>query len=110
MRYIGDSLHSLKEALGMKQCCQVVLVSPVCLLIATQANAAEIREVEIMEGHAQPLTRYSPLDCCSETVYDNQGGNIYLTGPPRSNLLDDGSFPPGTAPITVWGGVKALYR
>ena len=85
----------------MKKCYQVALVGLVCSLLAAPVMAAEITEVEWIQATVRPLTGYSPLDCCSETIYDNQGGNIALSGQPRWNLLDDGSFPAGTAPISV---------
>jgi hypothetical protein len=92
--------NSLREVSDMDNCYRVIVVSLVCLLLAVPMMAAEIGNIEMLQGEPHPIRAASPLDCCAQTVYDNQGGNFYFTNP-EWNLLDDGSFPTGTAPISI---------
>lgn len=84
----------------MTKCYRVTAVGLMCVFLTAPIMAGEIAEVEMIRGEVRPLTDYAPLDCCSQTVYDNQGSNFALVGP-HWNLLDDGMFPAGTAPVTV---------
>ena len=81
---------------------RISAIGIICLIIAVPAIAAKIADMEFIEGTPRPFTDVSPLDCCSETVYENTAGPLFsLTGDPRWNLLDDGAFPAGTAPVAV---------
>jgi hypothetical protein len=80
-----------------------------CLALAIPALASEIDPVEMLQGSPVPLKQGSTL-ACGTTIYENIGTTyFYSTSAPGWNVLDDGSFPAGTAPVCV-GCVEFGWR
>jgi len=87
----------------MNRCYRVIFVSSVCLLLAVPMMAAEIARVEILEESLRPLGGSAPFACCETSVYENITGSLFaLAATPRWNMMDDGAFPAGTAPVDVY--------
>jgi hypothetical protein len=86
------------------------LASLMCLALAAAATAVEIDPSEVLDGTPTLIKGGSTL-ACGNTIYDNTAttGLFYGTTAPGWNVLDDGSFPAGTAPVCV-GCVNFAWR
>jgi hypothetical protein len=88
----------------------VVLGVLVLLALAASAVAEEIDGVQILQGTPVPLREGSALSC-GTTIYQNTASTyFYGTTTPRWNLLDDGNFPTGTAPVCLGCIEFAFYQ
>lgn len=86
----------------MNKSYRILLISLLCLLLAVPATAADMARVEVPERSLRPLGGGAPLACCETTIYENLTGDLFvLDHAIRYNLMDDGAFPAGTAPVDV---------
>ncbi|MDI6809771.1 MAG: hypothetical protein QME66_12470 [Candidatus Eisenbacteria bacterium] len=80
------------------------LAGLMCLAFAVPLVAEEDDAIPAAGLQRVPvsLTPANPF-ACGLTIYDNTaGGYFYSTSTPRWNVLDDGNFPAGTAPVCLW--------
>ncbi|MGQ9603246.1 MAG: hypothetical protein ACUVUU_03455 [bacterium] len=81
-------------------------------LLATVVNADLIEDFEVLEGDPSPLNPLGggePL-CCGETIYECICPEYFYSSTVVRNVLDDGVFPRGTAPVCVSCIAFAWYQ
>jgi hypothetical protein len=85
----------------MGKCYHLLFASLMLLGMFASALAIEIDQAEVLVGTPVPLGDVGSLSC-GTTIYQNTaGGYIYTSSTPRWNMLDDGAFPSGTAPVCL---------
>jgi hypothetical protein len=93
----------------MKKCYQAFLAALVCMVLAAPVLAIEIDPADVLEGSPLTIGGGSTLGC-GTVIYENVGTTyFYSTTAPGWNVLDDGNFPAGTAPVCV-GCVELAWR
>lgn len=79
----------------------LLLAGIVCLALAAPLMADEAVPVDILQKIPVSINQGAG-QICGPTIYDNTlGSYFYSTTAPRWNVLDDGAFPAGTAPVCV---------
>jgi hypothetical protein len=80
-----------------------LLAGLICFLFVTPAVALEDEAIPAAGFQRAPLPlSMGAVFACGSTIYDNTAGTyFYSTTTPRWNVLDDGSFQPGTAPVCL---------
>ncbi|MFH1218988.1 MAG: hypothetical protein V1694_00850 [Candidatus Eisenbacteria bacterium] len=92
----------------MKKCYQAFFAGLVCLVLAAPVLAIEIDPADVLEGTPIPIGGGSPLGC-GTTIYENIGTTYFYSSSLTRNVLDDGNFPPGTAPVCM-GCVQLAWQ
>ncbi|HVP58835.1 MAG TPA: hypothetical protein VMU02_12140 [bacterium] len=79
----------------------LILASVICLALASAAMATEIDPAEVLQGSPVLIKNGGSL-ACGNVIYDNSTTTyFYSTSAPGWNVLDDGNFPAGTAPVCL---------
>jgi hypothetical protein len=93
----------------MKKCYQAFLFGLACLVLVAPVLATEIDPADAVQGTPVLIKGGSPL-ACGAVIYENIGTTyFYGTTAPGWNVLDDGAFPAGTAPVSI-GCVEFAWR